>query len=99
MTLTIYFKNTGSKDGHTYYFSEREYLNFRTDFESYVKTGMPKGGTYVCRRLDGSDQLEAFAGLMVEFDSLAFIDLQVRMDKLNELFHQGEEIKHKSQQA
>jgi hypothetical protein len=79
MILTIYFKNgTGSKDGHVYDFSKEQYQKFREDFEAFLKLGTPRGSTYVCRQHDeaGNQPVE---GLIIEFDSIAFVNLNVSM--------------------
>jgi hypothetical protein len=83
MILTIYFKNgTGSKDGHTYYFSEEEYRNFSRDFEAYLTTGMPRGGKYPCQEHDEHGEQLPIQALIVEFAAIAFVDLKISMARI-----------------
>jgi hypothetical protein len=97
MIVTIYFKNTGSREGHTYHFPDSEYLQFSTDFESYLKTGMPKGGKYACYQVNDDGFPTTVEGLMLDFDSVAFVDLKVQMETLKMRRDKIEEIRQSAQ--
>src|SRR6185436_3823483 len=87
MDLTIYFKNnTGPKEGLTYSFCDEEYTRLRDNFEAYLKNGQPKGGTYMCRPRNKESSQEV--KVMIEFDSIALIDVRVQMNKVEEALRQ-----------
>ena len=87
MDLTIYFKNnTGPKEGLTYSFCDEEYTRLRDNFEAYLKNGQPKGGTYMCRPHNKESSQEV--KVMIEFDSIALIDVRVQMNKVEEALRQ-----------
>jgi hypothetical protein len=96
MDLTIYFKNnTGPKEGLTYSFSDEEYTRLRDNFEAYLKKGQPKGGTYMCRP-HNKDIHSQQIKVMIEFDSIALIDVRVKMEKLEEALRQSSVITNKT---
>jgi hypothetical protein len=88
MNLTIYFKNsTGPKEGLTFGFTEEEYYRLRDDFESFLKDGSPKGGLYLCRSIDQRNSSEVNK-VLIEFNSVALIDVRVQMEKVDEALRQ-----------
>ena len=97
MNVTIYLKSTGSKEGLTYTFAKEEYKRLRTDFEAFLKQGKPKGGTYNCQLQSEEIQPPVSNQLLVEFDSVALIDVQI--ERIKEMRVQIEEAKHINQQA
>ena len=95
MDLTIFFKNnTGPKEGLTYRFSDEEYTRLRDNFEAYLKNGQPKGGTYLCRPHNKETSQEV--KVMIEFDSVALIDVRVQMEKVEEALRQPSIVTNRS---
>jgi hypothetical protein len=72
MLITIFFKPSIGSDGErNYNFSNEEYLRLRRDYESYLKDGNPKQGTYLCRNQGESEQGLSADGVVIQFDSVA----------------------------
>ena len=98
MNLTIYFKNdSGPKEGLRYNFSDEEYTRLRDDYEAYLKTDQPKGGTYRCRSAADKDPSHE-AVLMIDFDNIALIDVVVHMEKIDETLRQQSLISRAKEQ-
>jgi hypothetical protein len=95
MIVKFTFK-VSSSDSHTYDFEYEEYRHFRTDYESYVLSGLPKGGVYVCSIVEESVKSCITSELIIDFASIAFVDVQVQLERLKELRRQSEEAKHKA---
>src|SRR5687767_5707370 len=99
MNLTISLKSTLIKEGHTYTFTIEEYKRLRTDFEAFLRESKPKGGTYNCQLQNGGDPSEIIKELLVDFDLVALINVQIQFDRLNELKVQIEEAKLINEQS
>jgi hypothetical protein len=65
----------------------------RKDYESYLKTGSPKGGLYTCQQQ--SQPQEEKKEVLIDFSSVALIDVMVQMDRIK---HLNDEIE-KSRQS
>ena len=99
MNLTINLKGKRSKESHSYTFTKEEYIRLRTDFEDFITAGTPKCGKYnyqLQREKIGPPIMKA---LFIDFAWVALIDVQVQLDRLNELKGQIEEAKKINQRA
>jgi len=99
MNLTICLKGTRTKKGQTYTFTKEEYIRFRTDFEDFITAGTPKGGAYNYQPQSEEIGPQVIKVLFIEFASVALIDVQVKLDRLNELTRDVEEARLINQRA